>query len=495
MISSPDIQGRSMRMNGRHILTIYALTALIHIPEHSYAKRVEGELGLSSYVTEQYITKFSFSKGRVGQIHGNFSHLAGGASYFDRKPHDLRILLLDDDAWPKYYDGSFTKHGLGSLCVERIRMATWQQRITPGMRGGRAHAFGLTEASFTMTIPKENRKRTHFWYAVLADCYLEEYDAHPPEVHFDITFKNGETHLPADEMGLPTVYVLVLIGTSLFGVFVVNLLRVQYKQVGQVHLIVLLLGGAVLLQSVSHFCELMHLVTFMTNGKGLRWRHTVFALDFAAQVTVGLSELLVEFLLITLAFGWTLLSKEGGATGSGHVPIMGRLGMMLSSGSALTGRLGFVSVIAVAQVALEMLGRKYEDDFNQFHDFEHWPGFCLMGLRLLLCALFVIGGVSTMRCAQMSSLKVFMVKLLLLGVVWFLSMPLLVYFVSPFLEPYNRHPVVTGGTIVLQSVALGCISLLFLKNSSYLKMSTLAHMGTMFGSGTTVMKRFKVAVD
>lgn len=104
------------------------------------------------------------------------------------------------------------------------------------------------------------------------------------QVHFDITFKNGETHLPADEMGLPTVYVLVLIGTSLFGVFVVNLLRVQYKQVGQVHLIVLLLGGAVLLQSVSHFCELMHLVTFMTNGKGLRWRHTVFALDFAAQV-------------------------------------------------------------------------------------------------------------------------------------------------------------------------------------------------------------------
>lgn len=115
-------------------------------------------------------------------LQGNFSHLAGGASYFDRKPHDLRILLLDDDAWPKYYDGSFTKHGLGSLCVERIRMATWQQRITPGMRGGRAHAFGLTEASFTMTIPKENRKRTHFWYAVLADCYLEEYDAHPPEV-------------------------------------------------------------------------------------------------------------------------------------------------------------------------------------------------------------------------------------------------------------------------------------------------------------------------
>jgi len=39
--------------------------------------------------------------------------------------------------------------------------------------------------------------------------------------------------------------------------------------------------------------------------------------------------------------------------------------------------------------------------------------------------------------------------------------------------------------------------MLFLKNSSYLKMSTLAHMGTMFSSSSTagVMKKFKVAVD
>ena len=73
-----------------------------------------------------------------------------------------------------------------------------------------------------------------------------------------------------------------------------------------------------------------------------------------------------------------------------------------------------------------------------------------------------------------------------------------VYLAAPFFEPYNRHPVVTAGTIISQSTALGLISMLFLKNSSYLKMSTLAHMGTMFGGSVasgTVMKRFKVAVD
>ena len=89
---------------------------------------------------------------------GNFSHVAGGASYFDRKPHDLRILLLDDEAWPKYYDDSFTKHGLGSLCQERTRMATWQQRITPGIKGGKLSA----ETSFTMQVRALNRISSQF---------------------------------------------------------------------------------------------------------------------------------------------------------------------------------------------------------------------------------------------------------------------------------------------------------------------------------------------
>jgi hypothetical protein len=34
-----------------------------------------------------------------------------------------------------------------------------------------------------MDIPANKKsKRSHFWYAVLSDCYLEEYDAHPPPV-------------------------------------------------------------------------------------------------------------------------------------------------------------------------------------------------------------------------------------------------------------------------------------------------------------------------
>ena len=48
--------------------TAVATIALALFIEGADGKRVEGNLGLSSYVTEQYVSKFSFSSGRLGDI-------------------------------------------------------------------------------------------------------------------------------------------------------------------------------------------------------------------------------------------------------------------------------------------------------------------------------------------------------------------------------------------------------------------------------------------
>jgi hypothetical protein len=38
--------------------------------------------------------------------------------------------------------------------------------------------------------------RAHYWFAVMMDCYLEEYDAHPPPMIYSLTLLNGNSHLP-----------------------------------------------------------------------------------------------------------------------------------------------------------------------------------------------------------------------------------------------------------------------------------------------------------
>ena len=51
---------------------------------------------------------------------------------------------------------------------------------------------------------------SHYWYGIVADCSLEEYDAHPPKLGYTIVFKNGDSHLPADEDGMFGSHVFVM---------------------------------------------------------------------------------------------------------------------------------------------------------------------------------------------------------------------------------------------------------------------------------------------
>ena len=40
------------------------------------------------------------------------------------------------------------------------------------------------------------------------------------------------------------------------------------------------------------------------------------------------------------------------------------------------------SSLSRAALPVQAVGRTYEEDFNNFHDHEHWPGLCLLLIRL-----------------------------------------------------------------------------------------------------------------
>lgn len=88
----------------------------------------------------------------------------------------------------------------------------------------------------------------------------------------------------------------------------------------------------------------------------------------------------------------------------------------------------------------------------------------------------------------------FLWRLRLLGCVWFLCFPCLVL-CAVVLPPYRRHQLVAGGAIVLQSAALALLSTLFMTSSEYYKISSLAHLGSVFDSGFGGGRTNKIAID
>jgi len=249
-------------------------------------------------------------------------------------------------------------------------------------------------------------------------------------------------------------------------------------------------------------CELLHLRRFESDGKGLRWRHTIFALDFFSALLQSVSELLISVLLISLGFGWTLGLES-------QEPLDGLAGKILgglhSPGKLLRSALApstlLLLSIAASQLLLLFLGRRYEEDFDSYHDFEHLPGKLLILIRLGLCALFMFALRRSRRVERQREVLGFLQQLTWFGSLWFVGLPLLVLFAF-VLPPYRRHQVVAGGSIFVQAGTLVLLSALFREGSYYYKMSSLRFVGSGGAGGFSMGSSFaprglgaKVAVD
>lgn len=619
------------------------------------AKVVEGKAKLSSSDTEAYITKFSFSPDTKGSIVGTFE--AQKRSYWDSRPHDLSMCIISESKYDKYRE--FLT--MGSLCKNRVKLCNVVSSINHSEEDA---------STIIINVDVSVREASHYWYVLLTDCYLEEYDAHPPKMNYHLALYNGESHLPADEDGMLTTHWFMLMGLLVFGAYFIFLLTKQYRSSGgSLHLSVIFLGTAYLFQLGSIAFEYMHLQAFDQDGMGLRWRHSWLPADFLSEVAQGISELIVHFVLLSIAFGWTLLpgvnvfnffsetggkgknskghgqadgrgayaraqqqqapapvqmqqmqqqqpqqpqqqqqyfnqaaappqpyinhftgpngsqlqsrfsgapatpanpanayvssptnaqpspmlgaqmgyanqapvavagvnqpqaggnmqtiyTNEGGFNNSNHgfdfsndnekdkslspikstmmvklafyMPCLDGIFAALRTPHSTISVFIFVSMLIV-QFTLEVLGRGYEDDFNQFHDHEHWPGYTLMGLRVLYFGIFFLACGVSINYASLHKPRVVPVYNILrvVGSVWFLAFPVLVG-LAVALPTYHRHGLITGGALTLQSFAICVFTYLFLNvDSDFYKASSISQMGTIFG-GLNAGSKLKLAMD
>ena len=99
--------------------------------------------------------------------------------------------------------------------------------------------------------------------------------------------------------------------------------------------------------------------------------------------------------------GWRL--PERGARRYGRFPAR-FLRRPSADGAFFGGRVdaggAFLLAFAAVTAYLEMASRQFTDDFSAFHDHEHWPGYCLVLLRLCLAHAVPGGGNATIAAAE-----------------------------------------------------------------------------------------------
>jgi len=449
----------------------------------SSAKTVTGtfllEAGDFEKGPEEELTKYSFAVGD--------SKVTGIFEYTDAKTWmtSPALYLFKDDKWAEYHAAPACQEKVAlahaSIPIGRVT-SSHTHLLNEGLgRATEANTEELEDGKvrWTFTWEISHHVRTYGWFLIAADCALEQYNARVTPMTYTIELYNpGNTHLPADEHGLPRVYFYCFAVMLAYAVFCCYLAKKHYDETGKIHLVVWLLAVAYLLQLLSIFCELLHLWRYKHDGVG------IYLFDLISEVAEGASQSAISFVLTALACGWTLIDSDADRARGNSVANLLRNPKKLFRGPNVA--VVVIITLVILSMILSVLNKGYDGDFQKFHDHESAPGKLLVLLRLLLGLAFCYSLHVTLKVQTRrggNELIAFLRRLMLLGGLWFLAFPVLV-FASSIFAHYLRHRIVTGGVLLLQVSSLSLLAYQFLAHSSsYFKISTLSESGVLPGAG------------
>jgi hypothetical protein len=416
------------------------------------------------------------------------------------------LFLFQDDSWDNYHKApscdekvKFAHTAIAIGSITRAHQELMRHRIGAPKRSKTEKNESTIKHTFEWEIIQEERDVG--WFLIAADCALEQYNTKVPPMSYDIVLMNaGEdgiesaSHLDATEDYITPVLCVTLLLMALYALYCMKLVKENHGgNVMKTHLVVRLFAGAYVAQQGSVMFELVHLVLYRYDGDGS------FFFDFGSEILEGLSSMLISFILICLASGWTLVDTEADNKSKNSLMSILKDPRQLTKG-ANPGVVVMV-ILMIVTVYLQAMNKGHDESFHKFHDWESTPGYMLLALRLVLGSAFVISLAVTIRGQQKlssmgenNSLLSFLYQILICGSIYFMALPLLVLAAS-FLEHYRRHRFVTVGMIIIQNVCLLALSLQFLSGSStYSKLTMLSDSGMLPMAGGLV-KPVKSAAD
>jgi len=459
---------------------------------HASGKVVSGRGYFGGYrITE--VTKFSFVPGEASVV--------GNITYYN-EPKGSVYLFMDTNWMTAYHnepDCQKVKHAHTRIPIGKEGYKSSGVGTATGFEPEYDENKGYNKWSFKWRIT--HHVRTYGWYFVIADCRGfdngdEKLETDEPKTiagasrrsrttQFTYTFdmrNPGDSHLPAEESWLPYIYVIV--ACMMFYFWISNTSAYKKKTGNGLffdsHGIIKALSIAYLMQMISMACEILHLFVYMQNGSG------IFILDFFSDFFEGISQLVIEFALLCLGNGWTLVDFS--RRQNGKAPSYLRQLMNKPNLDDETPTLFVLLILGFMATIFQIINKVQGDDFLTFHDHAGIAGKFLLIQRLIFGFWFIystLGTISSSEVQGSMQMQGFLKRLLFFGSVWFFSFPALVFIASLFAH-YLQHFVITGGVLIIQNLCITLLTQQFLSNSSwYAKVSEVASTGMLpgFSSG------------
>lgn len=462
------------------------LLLLLTLPLLAQAKKVSGDFRLNGVQSEKVLAKFALSPYARGSLNLTLS----SPDMYENEQF-LKLHLFMDTQWSKVRKAQ--------LCQEKIQFT---QKTIPVVFDYDREDIRELWVSKSLNIPlnQEKEKRTHYWYVVVDDCSLEQYnqDDRVPTLHYEVSLLNDvggniylpkqwgdganaemqedvklvqPSHLSADEAGNSSLHTATFILSTLIAVLLSLTIFNQLVETKAVHAALFLVMAAAGCDASSSFCELVHIKAYERDGVG--W----YFFDALSSHLEAMCDSLVAILLLSIASGWTLPSDVVHPSTSQNKLQKLVQGFRNPMGALVTaGPAGLLALAIIASHAiLAQWGRIYDDDFETYHTLEHMPGRVMMVFRILLGLLLVVATVQTRQQCP-ASLQSFYTKLAIVGTMWFESLPFVTWVCGWAVPYYLRHPVVQGWSAMMQSMSLILLAGLVTshsKTSAYHKMSRL----------------------
>lgn len=412
-------------------ITLLCLASVVLIAD---SKVFQGEVKFSDFLKDPkvrtaYIGRMGFEVGE-GEFIFNIKYKYPLPS----KPNNMGALLtffygIIDDDWDSFHKAD--------NCDDKLRKAR---------AGVRVESFLHTDGS-----PAEVRKghvkqyaRTRVWHFFISDCFKylpEEWKTLDNAFVYTLELKNtGGSHISQEEEGLLGPHlIMTAIFFFFFGHTLFKLIG-YYKKEEQIDYPLLVLDAACFLEFMALLFETLHLLTTKWYGE------SAFGTDFLSSIFSVLAQFTMTLLLILIATGWSITY--------GNIE---DLDLLIPLGA----------LVATLHLIFAIVGKIGEDDPLKMHDYDSWAGVVLVIVRIIFFAIFMGFAVNTYKKAQ-KKIQAFVGKIMFIGMVYLLTIPVVVTIASVFVDHLWRHWVITLGNMILQAVTVMLFAFQFTtKGSSY----------------------------